>query len=314
MSTAASNTATVESVVARLKGTYGRWTRQTSITQMRADWEALFPAKGHAQAQAVDADGVACLWVCAPGARTDKVLVYFHGGGFQIGSTTSHQELMAALSAASGVRVLGVDYRMTPEHRYPAPVEDGLHVIRWLAQQGLSGPDLALAGDSAGGGVALATLLAMAQKNHPKAAAAVLLSAWTDMSISGESYDSRAGTDPLHQRGMMQALSRNYLGKDQDPTDPLASPLLAPPDWLRQLPPLLLQVGGREVLLSDSQDMAARVCAAGGQAQCQVWPEMSQVFQQFSAELPEAARAITEAGAFLATHLGVSAPTEKRHP
>jgi epsilon-lactone hydrolase len=312
MSTAASNTATVEAVVARLRDTYSRWTRQTSIAHMRADWEALFPAVGNAQVQPVEAEGTACLWVCAPGARTDKVLVYFHGGGFQIGSTTSHQELMAALSAASGVRVLGVDYRMTPEHRYPAPVDDGLRVINWLAHQGWSGSDLALAGDSAGGGVALATLLAMAQKNHPKAAAAVLLSAWTDMTISGESYDSRSAMDPLHQRGMMQALSRNYLGKDQDPKDPLASPLLAPPEWLGQLPPLLLQVGDREVLLSDSQDMAARVCAAGGQAQCQVWPDMIHVFQQFIAELPQAQRAIDEAGAFLATHLGVSAPAEKR--
>lgn len=294
----------VDAVIARVKAVYGRWRRDTTVAQMRADWDALFPATGDAAFERVLAGGVPCAWVDAPGARRDRVVVYFHGGGFQVGSLLSHRELMARLSGAAGVRVLGVDYRLAPEHRYPAPQQDALAVMHWLRGQGYAAHHLALAGDSAGGGLALSTLLALHARGEPLPAAAFLMSAWTDLAITGESYETRAAADPIHQRPMLQAMARGFLGREGDPQDPLASPLYAQPAVLAALPPLLLQVGDRETVLSDSERFAQRVRDAGGQAQCQAWPGMIHVFQQFPGELPQAREALAAGGRFLAAHLG----------
>lgn len=313
MNTHKTSTDAVDAVVARIQATYSRWDRHTPVAQMRADWEALFSAPGNATVEPVNAHGVPCQWVCAAGARGDRAIAYFHGGGFQVGSLASHRELMAHLSATSGARVLGIDYRMTPEHRFPAPVDDGLTAMCWLRDQGFSGAMVAVAGDSAGGGLALSVLLAMQRQGHPTPAAGFVMSAWTDMTASGASYETRSAADPIHQRPMMQALARNYLGKTQDPADPLASPLLAEPAQLAALPPLLLQVGDRETLVSDSKEFALRVRAAGGQADCQIWPRMIHVFQQYPADLPEACQALAAAGDFLATHLGLAA-AQGRNP
>lgn len=306
MNTSTSLTDPVDTVVVRVQATYAGWGRQTTVAQMRADWDSLFSANDHACVTPADANGVPCQWIQAPGSRNDRTIVYFHGGGFQVGSLLSHRELMVGLSEASGMRVLGVDYRMTPEHRYPAPVEDGLAVMQWLQEQGVLGSSLAVAGDSAGGGLALAVLLAMQRDGHPRPAAGFVMSAWTDMTASGTSYDTRSAVDPIHQRPMMLALARNYLGKTQDPTEPLASPMHAPPHAMAGLPPLLLQVGERETLVSDSEDFALRVRNAGGHAECQIWPRMIHVFQQYPTDLPEAKHALAAAGDFLATHLGLT--------
>jgi monoterpene epsilon-lactone hydrolase len=295
----------VEAVIAQVRAVYGRWRRDTTVQQMRADWEQLFSARGDAAWEPVQAGDVACAWITAPGARSDRAVVYFHGGGFQVGSLQSHRELMAMLSAATGVRVLGVDYRLAPEHRYPAPLDDALAVVQWLQTQGLPAAQLALAGDSAGGGLALSTLLALQARGAPLPRAAYLMSAWTDLAATGESYTTRAAQDPIHQRPMILAMARNYLGADGDPRDPLASPLYADAAALAQLPPLLLQVGDRETVLSDSQAFVERVQAAGGQARCEAWPDMVHVFQQFPAQLPQAGQAVAAGGRFLASHLGV---------
>jgi acetyl esterase/lipase len=303
----------VEAVIARVKAVYGRWRRDTSVAQMRADWDALFSAHGEAQVEPVTAADVPCQWVSAPGARQDKVIVYLHGGGFQVGSLASHRELMAELSAAAGVRVLGVGYRLAPEHRYPAALEDTLAVLGWLKTQGFGANDIALAGDSAGGGLALSTLLSLQSRGDEAPAAAFLMSAWTDLTAGGASYETRAAADPIHQRPMIVMMARNYLGTGADANDPLASPLKATPSQLRALPPLLLQVGDRETVLSDSEDFARKVREAGGQAECQAWPGMIHVFQQFPGELKEARQALLAGGQFLAAHLG-AAPFRKTPP
>ncbi len=305
----------VEGVIARVKSVYGRWRRDTTVAQMRADWDALFSATGDAEVQSVEANGVACLWVAAQGARTDRVIVYFHGGGFQVGSTASHRELMANLSSAAGVRVLGVDYRLAPEHRCPAPLEDALAVLAWLRTQGLAAGQVALAGDSAGAGLALSTLLQLQAAGEARPCAAFLMSAWTDLTASGASYETRSAADPIHQRPMIQAMARNYLGKAGDANDPLASPLKASDAQLSALPPLLLQVGDRETVLSDSEDFAARAKAAGVAVDLQVWPRMIHVFQPFPADLPEARAAVAAAGRFLASHLtGADAAVRRTSP
>lgn len=300
------DTVAVDSVIARVKAVYGSWRRDTTVAQMRADWDHLFNAAGDASVEPLECGGVHCQWVTAPGARTDKVIVYLHGGGFQVGSLASHRELMAELSAAAGARVLGVAYRLAPEHRYPAALDDALAVWGWLRLHGFRPRDIALAGDSAGAGLALSTLLALQDKGQELPAAALLMSAWTDLTASGVSYKTRAAEDPIHQRPMILAMARNYLGKDGDAKDPLVSPLMASPAQLRGLPPMLLQVGDRETVLSDSEAFAHKARDAGANARCEAWPGMIHVFQQFPAELHEARQAIASAGQFLAAHLGAA--------
>ena len=293
----------VETVVARVKAVYGRWRRDTTLAQMRADWDRLFNAPAVGSVEPVDLAGVSCQWIAAPGARADKAIVYLHGGGFQVGSLASHAELMGALSAAAGVRVLGVAYRLAPEHRYPAALADTLAVLGGLRSQGFHPTDLALAGDSAGAGLALSALLSLQADDDDLPACAFLMSAWTDLTASGASYETRSAADPIHQRPMIVAMARNYLGAGGDPHDPLVSPLMAAPEALRRLPPLLLQAGDRETVLSDSEDFARKVRAAGGQAECQAWPAMIHVFQQFPRELHEARQALAAGGQFLSAHL-----------
>ncbi len=293
----------VEAVITRIRQTYGRWRRDTPVAQMRADWDALFSARGDAQVDAVDAGGVPCQWVVATGAREDRLIVYFHGGGFQVGSLASHCELMASIGAAARARVLGVGYRLAPEHCYPAAPDDALTVWQWLQTQGVVGSQVALAGDSAGGGLALSLMLTLQARGEPLPAAFWGLSAWTDLSASGTSYQTRAALDPIHQQPMIVAMARNYLGRDADAKDPLVSPLFATSAQLGALPPLLLQVGERETVVSDSEDFARKAHAAGAQAELQIWPGMIHVFQQFPAELPEARNALVAGGQFIAAHL-----------
>lgn len=294
---------TVDAVVAKVSAVYGRWRRDTPVEQMRADWDALFPSTGDATGEDVVCNGVACRWIAAPGSRADRVVVYLHGGGFRIGSLDSHRELMAGLSAASAARVLGVAYRRAPECRHPAALDDALAVMAWLGERGVAASHTALAGDSAGGGLALSLLLALQRQQRPVPAAAVLMSAWTDLTASGESYATRAERDPMNQRPMILAMARSYLGNDGDARDPLVSPLFASAAELALLPPLLLQVGDRETVLSDSAAFVEKASAAGASAELQVWPGMIHVFQQFPAELAEAREAVAQAGRFLASHL-----------
>jgi monoterpene epsilon-lactone hydrolase len=289
----------VEAVVARVKAVYGGWRRDTPVAKMRADWDALFSATGDARIEGVHAHGVECRWVSAPGARDDRVVLYFHGGGFQLGSLESHRELMACISSAAAARVLGVGYRLAPEHRYPAALDDALAAYSWLQAQGVPPHCIAVAGDSAGGGLALALLLALQARGETLPVAFWGLSAWTDLTASGASYETHAALDPIHQRPMICAMARNYLGSGGDAKDPLASPLFATPAQLAALPPQLLQVGGRETVVSDSEDFARRARSAGVRVELQVWPGMIHVFQQFPADLPEARDALTAGGQFL---------------
>jgi acetyl esterase/lipase len=291
----------VEAVIARVKKVYRSWGRATTVAQMRSDWDALFGSTSvKALIELVSANGVAAQWVSAPGARHDKAVLYFHGGGFQVGSLQSHLELMSCISEVAGCRVLGVDYRLAPEHRFPAALHDACSAYEWVLAQGIAAADTALAGDSAGAGLALSALLSLRDAGRPLPAAAVLMSAWTDLTASGQSYESRAALDPIHQRPMILAMARNYLGADGDARNPLVSPLLAD---LKDLPPLLLQVGDRETVLSDSTDFADKARAAGVNTTLEVWDHMIHVFQQFPSELTEAREALGSIGNFLKKHL-----------
>ena len=197
--------------------------------------------------------------------------------------------------------MLTLDYRLVPEHPFPAAVMDAQAAYSWLCNQVPSG-QLALAGDSAGAGLALATMLAVRDSGMPMPAAAVLMSPWTDLTASGPSYQERAAADPLNQRAALGAMARGYLG-GADPADPMASPWFGD---LHGLPPLLLQVGSREIVHSDAAMLAARARTACVEVEFQEWDGMVHVFQQFPAELPQASEALAATGRFLRRHLGLA--------
>jgi acetyl esterase/lipase len=287
----------VEQAVERVKGVYGSWRRDTPVAQMRADWDRLFAANAlDSEAESVSAGGVESLWVSTSAADPAYVLLYLHGGGYKLGSVRSHRDLMARLSHAARCRVLGVSYRLAPEHHFPAPVTDALTAYAWLLAQGVPNARIAFAGDSAGGGLAAATLLAIRERGMPQPAAAVLLSAWTDLTAGGASYTTRAAADPIHQRAMILATARQYLGERGEATDPLASPLFGS---LAGLPPLLLQVGDCETVLDDSTRFADKARAAGVAVDIEIYDGMIHVFQQFPDLLPEAHQALDSIGRFL---------------
>jgi len=291
-------------VIERIRGVYRGWNRDTSVAQMRIDWDAAFQADiAPISHQRVSAGGVDGEWITGSNAPQDKAILYFHGGGFRLGSVTSHRELVARISGACGCRVLAIDYRLAPEHRFPAPLEDALAAYGGMLDQGLKPENIAFAGDSAGGNLVLTTMLGLRERGLPLPAAGVLMSPWTDLAAAGESYVSRADADPIHQRPMIVALAKSYLGAGGDPRDPRVSPLYAD---LAGLPPLLIQVGDRETVLADSTMFADKARAVGVDVELQVWDGMIHVFQMF-AELPDAHRAIASIAEFLKQHLQMNA-------
>jgi acetyl esterase/lipase len=292
----------VDRAIERLRAIYRNWSRDTSVAQMRSDWDAEFAGCSvPVSCRHVSAGGVDGEWIVPSDTPRDKAVLYFHGGGFRIGSVASHRDLIARIADASGCRVLAINYRLAPEHRFPAALDDALTAYRYLRDQGLRPSDLAFAGDSAGGNLVLAAMLAARDRGEPLAAAGALMSPWTDLTASGASYESRAESDPIHQRAMILALAKNYLGKDGNPRDPLASPLYAD---LAGLPPLLVQVGDRETVRDDATELVARARAAGVEVELQVWDGMIHVFQMFP-EIPQAREAIASLADFLRIHLHI---------
>lgn len=242
----------------------------------------------------VEAGGVSAEWSVAAGVDEAKVVLYVHGGGYVMGSAGSHRDVTGRLSKAAGARVLSLNYRLAPEHPFPAPVDDAVAAYRWLLAQGISPGNIAVAGDSAGGGLAIATLLALRDAGEPLPAAGIGISPWVDMEGTGESMTTRAAVDPVVQKEGLLGMAKLYLG-DADPKNPLAAPLHAD---LAGLPPLLLQVGDAETLLDDSTRLAEKASAAGVDVTLKVWDEMPHVWHLFAPILPEGRQAIDEIGSF----------------
>jgi epsilon-lactone hydrolase len=251
-------------------------------------------------ARPVDAGGVPAEWVSVPNSRPDQVMVYLHGGSYSIGSSRTHRALAAQIARAAGLRALVLDYRLAPEHIFPAPVEDATAAYRWLLAQGIAPERAVIAGDSAGGGLTLAAALALRDAGDPLPAALVCISPWTDLAATGASVKTRAQLDPEIAADAIAPAGLRYVGPGGDPRAPLASPLYAD---LRGLPPTLIQVGDHEVLLDDSTRLAERARAAGVAVTLEVWPEMWHVFEAMAGYLPEADRAIAQIGSFMRARL-----------
>ena len=237
--------------------------------------------------------------VVTPTEHGAGTFLYFHGGGYTTGSPASHRHLVGALAVASRTRAFALDYRRAPEHPFPAAVDDALAGYRGLLDAGIAPGSIVLGGDSAGGGLTVATLIAIRDRGLALPAAAVCISPWTDLTNEAESYRTRAERDPLVFQEDIDRLGAGYLA-GADPRTPLASPLHAD---LSGLPPLLIQVGSEEVLLDDSRNLAERCEAAGVEATLEVWDEMIHVWHWFGEYLDEADSAVRRIGAFVGARL-----------
>ena len=269
--------------------------------EIRGAYEDLvsgFPVADDVICERVGANGVPSEWISAPGAAEDKVLLYLHGGGYVIGSTRTHREMVSRLSRASGSRALAIDYRLAPENPFPAAVEDSISAYRWLLSNGIKPNRITIAGDSAGGGLTVSTLVALRYLGEPMPAAAIPISPWVDMEGIGESMTTKAEVDPVVTLEGLQFMAQTYMG-DMDRRTPLAAPLYAD---LSGLPPLLIHVGTAEVLLDDATRLAERAKAAGVEVEIEAWDDMPHVWHAFAAILPEGQQAIERIGEFIRKH------------
>ena len=249
----------------------------------------------------VDVGGIRGLWIDPDGAALDRAILYVHGGGYVICSVESHRKMIGHLAKAVGCRALAIDYRLAPEHPHPAPVQDTAAAYRWLLDQGFSPSHLAISGDSAGGGLTLATLLKLRDDGVPLPAAAVPLSPWVDLEATGQSMRTRADVDLMVAEAGLKAMADAFL-QGGDPRDPLAAPLHGD---LKGLPPLYIQVGDEETLLDDSIRLADKAHRKGVEVRLDVFPGMQHVFQISAGNVPEADEAIARIGLWLRPRLGL---------
>src|ERR1700720_2801471 len=240
----------------------------------------------------VSAGGVPAEWIVPPNAADDRVILYLHGGGYVMGSINTHRAMIARIARASQAKALAIDYRMAPEDPFPTAVDDATAAYRWLLAQGYKPGKIVISGDSAGGGLTLATLIALRDAGTAMPAAAVPISPWADLEGTGASVKTRAAADPMVDKAGLLRMAKMYAG-DHDPKNPLISPIHA--DY-KGLPPMLIHVGDAEILLDDSTRVAERAKQAGVKVELEAWPEMFHVWHVFRTILPEGQRAIDRLG------------------
>ena len=242
----------------------------------------------------MDIDGITAEWIAPSGATKDKAILYFHGGGYVVGSSKMHRGIVAKFVKGSGIGALVFDYRLAPEHPFPAALDDSVAAYRWLLAEGLSPANIAFIGDSGGGGLCLAALLALKDQGVPLPAVAVALSPWTDLTNSGDSWTTNAEVDTLCWRQAQTVFSKYYAG-DHDPSLPWISPLYG---VLSGLPPTLIYVGGHELLLDDSTRFAQKAKDAGVDVTLHIGEGMFHCYPVCAPLFPEAKQAIAEICAF----------------
>ncbi len=260
----------------------------------------------HIHTEVMTVGKVSATWF-KPADTAAGAVLYLHGGGYVLGSINVYRDLLARLATATRRPALALAYRLAPEHPYPAALDDAVAAYRWLLDQGYPAAQLLIAGDSAGGGLTLATLLALRAAGIPLPAAAVCLSPWTDLALTGASLQTHAARDPILSPRSLAQFASHYAGAHAR-TDPLISPLYAD---LQGLPPLLIQVGAAEILLDDARRCAAQARAAGVTVTLEVWAGMCHVFQLF-AFLPETRQALQHIAAFAAQYIAGPSPPDGR--
>jgi acetyl esterase/lipase len=272
--------------------------RPAGLNERRKRLDALgtrYSLAADLRVEAADANGVAAEWTMTPEAEPARAVLFLHGGGYVSGSLASHRHMIGQAGREAQSRTLSLAYRLAPEHPFPAALEDAIAGYHFLLSQGFDPKRIAVAGESAGGGLAIAMLVSLRDRGIPLPACTWCSSPWVDLEAIGGSMTAKASVDPLIQKAYLMELAAAYL-KGADPRTPLASPLYAD---LRGLPPMLIQVGSAETLLDDSVRLAGAAGAAGVRVTLEVWPDMIHAWHLFYPQLADGRRALAQVGAFI---------------
>lgn len=257
---------------------------------------SVWPVADDITLEPVDMDGVPGEWSIAPGSDASRVLIFFHGGGYCSGSIRSHRRMVTEAGRAGALRTLAVDYRLAPEHPFPAALEDALTTWYFVRGQGVAAKNIAIGGDSAGGGLSIALLNSLKESGEELPCCAWLVSPWTDLTMSGRTLITRDAVDPLIHKTYLEELATAYVPAAIDRKDPRLSVLYAN---VEGLPPTLIQVGSAETLLDDAVGFAGAAGMAGVFVTLEIWPQMIHAWHLWNAHLEEGRRALFNAGAFL---------------
>jgi monoterpene epsilon-lactone hydrolase len=264
------------------------------------DVGSVWPVADDVKVTAVDVSGLPGEWSIVPGSDPSRVLMFFHGGGYCSGSIVSHRRLVTEAGRAAGARTLAIAYRLAPEHPFPAGYDDALTAWRFLRDQNIPAPHIAIGGDSAGAGLTVALISRLSDAREELPGCAWLISPWTDLTMSGSTLSSNEAVDPLIHKQYLIELADAYLPAGMNRKDPRVSPLYAD---LNGFPALLIQVGSDETLLNDATRFAAVAGAADVRVTLEIWPHMIHAWPLWNAHLDAGRRALANAGAFIKQHL-----------
>jgi acetyl esterase/lipase len=273
------------------------------LRQMFEQWERITGEPGAVDYIETDAGGVPAMWAVPKGCAQDRVLLCAHGGGYVAGSMYTHRKIYAHLAKAIGCRALVVHYGRAPENIHPGPVNDMARSYKWLLEQGIRPNHVALIGDSAGGGLAVTTILRAREQGLPLPAATMPLSPWLDMDATGETFETNVAKDLIVTRDLIQTMAAAFLGEGGNRRDPLANPLLAD---LGGFPPIYIQTGADETLLDDSRKLADLARQSGVEVTLETVPEMQHVFQFLAGTAPEGDAAIRRLADWVRPKLGLA--------
>ena len=272
--------------------------RPADLSERRKRLDALgaqYPLPPDVRVEPVDANGVAAEWTTTPEADPARVIMFLHGGGYISGSLDSHRHMIAQAGREARARTLALGYRLAPEHPFPAALDDAIAGYRFVLAQGFAPENIAIAGESAGGGLVVATLVSLRDAGEFLPACAWLSSPWVDLAMTGDSMITKAAVDPLISKPYLTELAAAYLN-GTDPLNPLASPLYAD---IRRLPPMLIQVGSAETLLDDAVRLAGAAGTADVRVMLEVWPDMIHAWHLFYQQVAAGRRALADVGAFI---------------
>ena len=266
------------------------------------DVGSVWPVADDVKLEAVDVSGLQGEWSIVPGSEPSRVLMFFHGGGYCSGSIVSHRRMVTEAGRAGGMRTLAVAYRLAPEHPFPAAYDDVLTAWRFLRNEGIPPARIAVGGDSAGAGLAIALIGQLRDAHEERPGCAWLVSPWTNLTMSGSTFATKDGVDPIIHKEYLNELANAYLPTGIDGKDPRVSPLYAD---LTSFPPLLIQVGSAETLLDDATRFASAAGAADVPVTLEIWPHMIHAWHLWNAQLEPGRRALASAGAFIRAHVDV---------